>query len=367
MTNPDRVAFALFGKDIYWYGILMAVGIIIAIFLTLKEGKRKKFTEDNILDMCLVIIPCGIVGARLFYVLFELEFYLSNPIKMLYVWEGGLAIYGAVIGGLVGLFFYARHKKARFLKLCDCLAPGLVLAQAIGRWGNFFNQEAYGRPITNPNLMWFPFAVRIDGVHYFDGQICTNPYHMATFFYESMWCLLIFVFLWLRRKKFKHDGDVLLTYTLLYGIERMFVEGLRGDSLWLIAPDTFALFSGGIRVSQMISFVAVAVVAVFFLVRRSREKKLGRLIWPAPEATEEAAQEATDAIAEEPKDAVAKEDVGEAPDKLESIKEAKENSGAIADEFKDVEEKDEANKVPDVAEIWAEAEKASDAAEKRER
>lgn len=324
MTNPDRVAFNLFGKDIYWYGILMAVGIIIAIFLTLKEGKRKKLTEDNILDMCLVIIPSGIVGARLFYVLFELQYYLQNPIKMLYVWEGGLAIYGAVIGGLVGLFFYARHRKIRFLKLTDCLAPGLVLAQAIGRWGNFFNQEAYGRAITNPNWIWFPFAVRIDGAHYFDGQLCTNPYHMATFFYESVWCLLVFVFLWLRRKKFKHDGDALFTYALLYGIERMFVEGLRGDSLWLIKPDTFALFSGGIRVSQMISFLTVLAIAVFFLVRRSREKKLGRLIWPAPETEEkkaaevaqrvETVKEAPDAIADELKDAEAGKDAKEALD-----------------------------------------------------
>ncbi len=114
------------------------------------------------LDLCLVIIPCGVVGARLYYVLFELKQYLSNPIRMLYIWEGGLAIYGAVIGGLLGLLIYTRVKKMRFLKLADCIAPGLILAQAIGRWGNFFNQEAYGAPITNPKLWWFPFAVYIE-------------------------------------------------------------------------------------------------------------------------------------------------------------------------------------------------------------
>ena len=285
MNNPSRVAFTLFGRDVYWYGVLMALGILIGVWLTLREGKRKKLTEDDILEMCLVIIPSGVVGARLYYVIFEWASYASNPIRALYIWEGGLAIYGAVIGGLIGMFIYSRVKKIRFLKLADCIAPGLVLAQAIGRWGNFFNQEAFGLPINNGELMWFPFAVYIEGYHTFNGQPCSNPYHMATFFYESVWCLIVFIILWSCRRKFKHDGDAILSYAALYGLERMFVERLRGDSLYIIKPG--GSIAAGVRVSEMLSFILVVAIAAFFLIRYFKEKKLGRLIWPAPEAEPE--------------------------------------------------------------------------------
>lgn len=307
MKIPDRVAFTLFGEDVYWYGVLMAIGIIIAVFLAIREEKRKKLTTDIIIDMCLVMIPCGVVGARLYYVLFHLERYLQDPISILYIWEGGLAIYGAVIFGLLGAFVFARARKVRFLKLADCIMPGLVLAQSIGRWGNFFNQEAFGLPVTAkmiaqaPALQYFPFAVGIQGTHYFDEVVCTAcvtgangvHLHLATFFYESAWCLLIFLVLWLFRKKFKHDGDMMLTYAGLYAFERMFVEGLRGDSLWLVQPNTVAWLSGGIRVSQLLSVVLVIAVVVFVLVRWRKEKKLGRLIWPEPEAPVLDAEEET--------------------------------------------------------------------------
>lgn len=127
-------------------------------------------------------------------------------------------------------------------------------------------------------------------MHYFNGELCSNPYHLATFFYESAWCFLVFLFLWSYRKKFKHDGDAFFTYAFLYGFERMFVEGLRGDSLYLIQPGE--LFAQGIRVSQLGSFVAVVIIGIFFLVRRAKEKKLGRLIWPAPEVAEAPAEAA---------------------------------------------------------------------------
>lgn len=309
MNNPSRVAFTLFGRDVYWYGVLMALGILIGVWLTLREGKRKKLTEDDILDMCLVIIPSGVVGARLYYVIFEWASYASNPIRALYIWEGGLAIYGAVIGGLIGMFIYSRVKKIRFLKLADCIAPGLVLAQAIGRWGNFFNQEAFGLPINNGELMWFPFAVYIEGYHTFNGQPCSNPYHMATFFYESVWCLIVFIILWSCRRKFKHDGDAILSYAALYGLERMFVERLRGDSLYIIKPG--GAIAAGIRVSEMLSFILVVAIAAFFLIRFFKEKKLGRLIWPAPEA--------------EPEEGITEDEAGNAEDcKNEETSEAAE-------------------------------------------
>ncbi len=289
MINPDRVAFSVFGRDIYWYGVLMALGIVIAVLLAMREAKRKQLNEDTVLDLCLVIIPCGVVGARLYYVLFELDQYLADPIRMLYIWEGGLAIFGAVIGGLIGMLIYAHKKKLRFLKLSDLIAPGLVLAQAIGRWGNFFNQEAFGLPVTNPDLLWFPMSVKIDtpwngGFHTFNGVPCSEPYHLATFFYESFWCVLVFLFLWfILRKRTKHDGDVFIWYVMLYSFERMLVEGLRGDSLWLI--------EGAVRVSQLLSALLFLAALGFLLVRHFKEKKLGYLIWPKPETPAEDAAE----------------------------------------------------------------------------
>ncbi len=336
MTNPDRVAFSVFQRDIYWYGVLMALGIMIAVMLAMFEAKRKRMNEDTVLDLCLVIIPCGVVGARLYYVLFEIKQYLAGPWwKVFAVWEGGLAIYGSIIGGLLGMFIYARKRKIRFTKLADIIAPGLVLAQAIGRWGNFFNQEAFGLPVSNPDLLWFPFAVKIDvpwngGLHYFNGVLCDNPFHMATFFYESMWCLLVFLFLWfLFRKRAKHDGDVFLCYIMLYSFERMFIEGLRGDSLWLV--------EGVVRVSQALSFLLFAGGLAFFLVRYFKEKQLGgALIWPAPEVIAEETETKTEAEEAETKKEEAKEEP-EAEKETAAIveantKEAEEGAVATANE-----------------------------------
>ncbi|MDL2257687.1 prolipoprotein diacylglyceryl transferase [Eubacteriales bacterium OttesenSCG-928-K08] len=283
MKNPDPVAFEIFGWPIYWYGILIAAGIVLAVLLSMREAKRKNMHEDTLLDLCLVLIPSGVVGARLYYVIFAWEQYAANPISMLYIWEGGLAIFGGIIGGIIGMLIYAKVKKISFLKLADVIAPGVLLAQALGRWGNFFNQEAFGLPVTNPDMLWFPFAVRIDrahefvhagnGLNYVFPNYCPYEFHMATFFYESMWCLLAFAFLWfVLRKRAKHDGDVFLWFVMLYSAERVFVEGLRGDSLmW-----------GSIRVSQLLSGLLFVAILAFFIVRRIKEKQLGRLIWPAP-------------------------------------------------------------------------------------
>ena len=156
--------------------------------------------------------------------------------------------------------------------------------------------------------MWFPFAVYIEGYHTFNGQPCSNPYHMATFFYESAWCLIVFIILWSCRKKFRHDGDAILSYAALYGLERMFVERLRGDSLYIIKPG--GAIAAGVRVSEMLSFILVVAIAAFFLIRHFKEKKLGRLVWPAPEAepeegtTEDEAGNAEDCKNEETSEAV---------------------------------------------------------------
>lgn len=256
MVNPSRVAFSIFGRDIYWYGVLISISVVLAVAIGMRQAKRKGMNPDILLDFALLAIPCGVVGARLYYVIFEWRQFAANPIRALYIWEGGLAIYGVIIGGLVGALIFCKWKKLNFWRLIDLLAPGVALGQAIGRWGNFFNQEAYGPQITDPQWMWFPFAVRIDA---------TQTIHMATFFYESVWCFCVFIFLMARRNKFKYDGDVFLWYILFYAFERMLIEGLRQDSLWLIP--------GSVRVSQLLSFLIIVAVAAFMVVREKRAKQ----------------------------------------------------------------------------------------------
>ncbi|MCH5279333.1 MAG: prolipoprotein diacylglyceryl transferase [Christensenellaceae bacterium] len=265
MKNPDPILINnLFGidwLDIHWYGLLIVVGIIIAIFLADHEVKRRKLPPDTAIDLCLVCIPSGLIGARLYYVIFSLDQFHSIS-DVLNIMDGGLAIYGMLIGGLLGAFIYMKVKRLSFLHALDIILPCVAIAQAIGRWGNFFNQEAFGPVVTNPNHMWFPLAVKIDRL---------NELHYATFFYESMWCLLVFIVLWfIVRKKAKHLGDVALVYVILYGLERMFVELMRTDSLML----------GSVRVSHILSLILCVGGIAFAIIRYIKETKIGYRIWP---------------------------------------------------------------------------------------
>lgn len=242
MVNP--VAFHLAGITVHWYGIIIASAILIGVWLAMREAKRRGIEEsDTIIDLCLWAVPLAVIGGRLFYVIFEWQRFSTDLLSILYIWEGGLAIYGAVIGGALAVYIFSRQRKLGFVNLLDILAPSLVLGQAMGRWGNFFNQEAYGNLVTDPSMQWFPFAVFIQN----SGP--DGAWHLATFFYESVWCFLVFGFLFWYQKRQKRTGNVILWYFLLYGIERAFVEGLRTDSLWLI-PDV-------VRVSQALSIVLV--------------------------------------------------------------------------------------------------------------
>ena len=251
MATPNPVAFTLFGRSIYWYGILISLAVLLGIILAYREAKRKGWNPDHILDFALLAIPLAIVCARIYYVIFEWPRYADNPISALYVWEGGIAIYGGVIGGLLAALIFTKWRKVSFWQLCDIAAPSLVLGQCIGRWGNYFNQEAFGYQVASSSQQWFPFAVYIES---------TGTWHYATFFYESLACALIFVFLLICRKS-KTDGNVFLWYLLLYGIERAFVEGLRTDSLYI---------GGVVRVSQLLSVVLVIFAAVMLIVRKRR-------------------------------------------------------------------------------------------------
>ncbi len=271
MIDPIALQFSLFGLDIsiHWYGIIIAVGMLLAIVLAMYRAKRREIDPDSILDLALLVIPLSIIFARLYYVTFMWnEIYANGPFwKVFAVWEGGMAIYGGVIGGFLGVWVYTLlNRKVKLMTWADLLAPCLILGQAIGRWGNFVNQEAYGYAITNPAWQWFPAAVFISA----DTQ---NPYHMATFFYESMWNFLVFAFLLVYDAKVKHKktGDIFWFYLLLYGIGRFVIEGLRTDSLYLGGSD--------IRISQLLSGILVAAAAIvlvtihFFQGRKPKEPK----------------------------------------------------------------------------------------------
>ena len=237
---PNRL---LFGA-IPIYGVLIAAAIAVAVFLCSREEKRLHLPQDTSIDLALWLVPAAIIGARLYYVAFQWEMYAHNPIRILYIWEGGLAIYGGVIAGVLAAWAFSKKKKIPFGVLADLVAPTLILGQAIGRWGNFLNQEAYGALVQNPKLQFFPLAVWIEG----------SGWHWAAFFYESVWCALVTAFILIAERKnfFRRSGDAFGAYLLLYGLERALVEGLRTDSLYL----------GPIRVSQLLSLGLVLFVCI---------------------------------------------------------------------------------------------------------
>lgn len=255
----SNIAFEIFGIPVAWYGILIATGVLIGIILALKDAKRRGFSSDILVDFLLFLIPAAIVGARLYYVIFKLDYYLKYPKEIFATWHGGLAIYGGVIAGVITAVIFARVRKVSFWTLADIVAPSLIFGQAIGRWGNFINQEAYGYEVTNKALQWFPFAVNIDGT-----------WHLATFFYESAWNFLVFAFLMWYKKRTDVPGRIFLSYLVLYGIGRFFIEGLRTDSLMI----------GPLRVSQVLSAVLVVGSVICILIqerqRKHKDKEINR-------------------------------------------------------------------------------------------
>ncbi len=242
----DRTIFSIGSFHIYWYSVLIALGIIIGLFLVIREANKQNINKDTIIDIAFNTIIWGIIGARVYYVIFNIKPYLSNIISVLYIWEGGLAIYGAIIGGFIALVNEAKKKNIKLSKLTDMIVPSLILAQAIGRWGNFFNGEAHGTVVSLSFLQNIHIPNFIIKGMYING----NYYH-PTFFYESLWCILGFIILLIIRKLYKKRKDGVLTYIYLiwYGIGRFFIEGLRTDSLYL----------GIFRISQIVSIIIIVI------------------------------------------------------------------------------------------------------------
>lgn len=244
----DRVAFSIFGLDIMWYGILIACGILMAILVSSKEARRLGYQEGQVTDICLFAIPLGIVGARLYYVVFNWSQYAGDLREIINIRGGGLAIHGGILAGILTVWVFTRIKKLEFFRTSDILVLGLPMAQAIGRWGNFINGEAHGGP-TN-----LPWAILVEGQR-------VHP----TFLYESVWDWMIFVYIFMIRKNKKYEGQLLVDYIFLYSLGRFFIEGLRTDSLML----------GPIKMAQLISIVGIgmALVARYFLLKKKAYKE----------------------------------------------------------------------------------------------
>ncbi len=289
----DRVAFDLFGKPIYWYGVLIMLGIVAAFIHAYLRCKQEGIKTDDILDVGIFTVVFGVIGARLYYVLTTLKVYEYNSfLDVIAVWEGGLAIYGGIIAGAAAIVLTALYKKINPLKVTDTIAPGVGLAQAIGRWGNFMNGEAYGYEVAEGSFL---YRFRMGLISDYTGS--EMKYYHPTFLYESLWNILGFVIITLLYRKKKFNGQVTLMYFAWYGFGRMFIEGLRTDSLYV----------GDFRISQVIGFVcflagAALLVAGFVLSRKGKLDKWLKVEWAetasdsavavaAPHAAREAASE----------------------------------------------------------------------------
>ena len=243
MGHPDPIAFQIFGVDIRWYGILIAFGMLLAVFIACKRAHTHGITEDDVLDIAIWMLPIGVIGARIYYVIFNSSLYHSFK-DVINIRSGGLAIHGGIIFGMITVFVICHRKKINPLNVLDLFMPVVALAQSIGRWGNYFNGEAHGGPTD------LPWAILVDGqlVH-------------PTFLYESIWCLFLFFFLsWFDKKKRTAMGQTLSLYLILYSLERFLVEALRTDSLMI----------GPFRQAQVISVCAI--IAGILLYRYSSKK-----------------------------------------------------------------------------------------------
>lgn len=242
--NP--VAFELFGLEIRWYGILMATAMVVGSILLFRQARKYNIKDDDIYDLILVVLPSAVVGARLYYVVFNWQDYMWDFMKIINTRQGGMAIHGGVLFGLLSGYLFCKKRGLKFWQLADMVAPGLILGQAIGRWGNFLNQEAHGGPTD------LPWGIMVDGVK-------VHP----TFLYESIWNLGVFFILWKYKDKKQNHGEVIMLYMILYSIGRFFIEGLRTDSLML----------GPLRMAQVISIVFIILGgAGIYLVRKFSEK-----------------------------------------------------------------------------------------------
>lgn len=252
--NP--VAFNIGNFEIRWYGILIVLGIFIGMFIAYYNANKLNLDFEKIIDGFLVAFPCAIVGARAYYVFFEFDNFKNNIWSVFNLRTGGLAIHGGLIGALIGTIIYCKFKKIEMMKYLDVVAPSLILAQAIGRWGNFMNGEAHGDVVSYEFISKFPEFIQ-------KGMYLDGHYYNPTFLYESMWNLIIFLILMiiLHKKKSNENGVVIASYAVLYSVGRLFIESLRTDSLMI----------GNIRVAQFMSILGVIIGITYIIYVKSKK------------------------------------------------------------------------------------------------
>lgn len=247
---------------IYWYSVVILAGLLVGGTLAIKEAGKWKINEDFMINLFFFLIPISIIGARLYYVTFNFEYYKNNLVDIFKVWEGGIAIHGAIIFGILFIIFYAKKHKANLFRLLDIIAVGMLIGQAIGRWGNFFNQEAYGAATTIDFLksIYVPQFV-------IDGMQINGVYYHPTFLYESLWCLVgFFLILLVRRYKYIKIGQITGFYLIWYGIGRFFIESLRTDSLMF----------NDLKMAQIASITMIVIGLIIFIFKK-RGSKLSNL------------------------------------------------------------------------------------------
>jgi phosphatidylglycerol:prolipoprotein diacylglycerol transferase len=253
----NRVAFNIFGFNVYYYSLCILLGVIVAYILITREGKKQGLPKEFISDLIFYTLIIGILGARVYYCVFNLDYYLANPSEILKIYNGGLAIHGGVIAGLIFVYFYTKKKNVSFIKILDIVAPAVIIAQSFGRWGNFFNQEAHGGITTYQNLknMHIPEFI-INGMH------IEGKYYYPTFFFESIWCLIGFIILMIaRRNKNLRKGFQIGFYFIWYGIGRFFIEALRTDSLMFF----------GLKIAQIVSLIGIIIGIIIIVTNRNKK------------------------------------------------------------------------------------------------
>lgn len=254
----NRVAFSIFNIDIYWYSLCILCGIIFAYFAISLEAKKHKINKNTVTDIIFYTLLIGILGARIYYVIFNFNYYINNIDEIFAIRNGGLAIHGGIIAGLIFVYFYSKKKNIKFLKLTDILIPGVILAQGIGRWGNFFNKEAHGglttfNTLTNMHIPKFIInGMNIDGLYY-----------LPTFYFESILCILGFlIMIIIRRNKKMGIGFISGFYFIWYGIMRFFIEAFRTDSLMLF----------NLKMAQIISILGIILGIILIILSIKNEK-----------------------------------------------------------------------------------------------
>ena len=260
----DRVAVDLGPIQIYWYSIFIFIGLLVASILIFKEARRRNIDEDFLVNLIFNTIIIGLIGARLYYVIFNLPYYIANPIEIFAIWNGGLAIHGGIFAALIFIIIYCKKHEVNCLQILDIMVVGLIIGQAIGRWGNFFNGEAYGQITSLEELKEQQIPMFI-----INGMYILGEYRQPTFFYESTWCLSGFLaMLIIRKYKYLKRGQLTGFYLFWYGFGRFLIESMRIDSLMLCS----------LKMAQIVSivFVIVGIILFFYNVFKStkEDKKL---------------------------------------------------------------------------------------------